>query len=247
MRRFFLPDHLPTDERIVLTGPEARHIALVLRLQPGQSVELFNGRGTVSTAILDTVARDRVTAAITATREETAVTGSPLTLVQCLLKGKKMDLLVQKATELGVQALVTVVSRRCENRGDRDRQQERWQRIMLEACKQSHRATPMAILPVLPLDRFDFAPYAHRLVAWEEERRASLPTDLAHRPGPICLFLGPEGGLDNDDLQVLHRWHCTTFSLGPLILRGDTAALAATAIGQYLTGSLCPPPAETLP
>ncbi|MCL1979707.1 MAG: 16S rRNA (uracil(1498)-N(3))-methyltransferase [Proteobacteria bacterium] len=247
MRRFFLPPHGLTDNHPILTGPEAFHLAVVLRLKPGQSVELFDGQGTVHTAQLMSVDRDRVTAEIIATRHEQPQTASPLTLGQCLLKGKKMDFLVQKATELGVHAFMPLVSRYCENHGDRDHQQERWQRIMLEACKQCGRATPMRILPITPLTQFDTTAFRHRLVAWEEEQSAPLPADLSDRPGSVCLVLGPEGGLHEDDLATLRQRQCTTFSLGPLILRGETAALAATAIIQYLAGSLGPTAKESVP
>ncbi|WP_310599744.1 RsmE family RNA methyltransferase [Desulfobulbus sp.] len=240
MRRFFLPSQALTGNLLVLRGPEAHHLAVVLRLAPGQTVELFDGEGAIHTALLQTVERDRVIAEITATRHERPAAASPLTLAQCLLKGKKMDLLVQKATELGVHAFVPLESRYCENRGDREHQHERWRRIMFEACKQCHRATPMHILPVTPLARFDTAAYVHCLVAWEGERTTPLPVGLGERPGPICLVLGPEGGLHADDLAALRQRRCTTFSLGPRILRGETAALAATAIVQYLVGSLHP-------
>ena len=240
MRRFFLSSHSLTENRLVLAGPEAHHLATVLRLKPGQTVELFDGQGAVHTARLQVVERDRVVAEITATRWEPAVAASPLTLAQCMLKGKKMDFLVQKATELGVQCFAPLESRYCENHGDRDRQRERWQRIMLEACKQCRRTTPMRILPVTPLARFEVAAYVHRLVAWEEERAAALPADIANRPGPICVVLGPEGGLHADDLLALRQGQFTAFSLGPLILRGETAALATAAIVQFLAGSLQP-------
>ncbi|MDR2551237.1 MAG: 16S rRNA (uracil(1498)-N(3))-methyltransferase [Desulfobulbus sp.] len=244
MRRFFLPSQALIGNRLVLAGPEAHHLAVVLRLAPGQTVELFDGTGAIHTALLQAVDRARVIAEITATRHEQQAVASPLTLAQCLLKGKKMDFLVQKATELGVHVFVPLESRYCENRGDREHQHERWQRIMLEACKQCHRATPMHILPVTPLARFDIAAYVHRLVAWEGERTAPVPAALAKRLGPICLVLGPEGGLHADELATLRQQQCATFSLGPQILRGETAALVATAIIQYLVGSLNP---ETVP
>lgn len=240
MRRFFLPAHARTDDRITLTGPEARHIASVLRLRPGQAVEFFDGLGGVYAAVLQTADKNQVTATITGTRQEDMIVRSPLTLAQCLLKGKKMDLLVQKATELGVQAFQPVVSRYCENHGDRDHQEERWRRIMIEACKQSHRTLPMTILPATALAQIDFVPFVHRLAAWEEEQLAPLPTNFADHPGPICLLLGPEGGLHADDLQVLRQAEFTTFSLGPRTLRGETAALAAVSIVQYLAGALQP-------
>ena len=238
MRRFFLPAGSLAGETITLTGAEARHIARVLRLRPGRAVEFFDGRGGIVTAVLTGCDPRLVTAEVTDRRRENAPAGAPLTLVQALLKGGKMDFVVQKATELGVHTLAPVLTRHCENRGDRDHQQERWQRIMIEACKQCHRAEPMRILPVTPLATLDPGAWVHRLAAWEGERQAALPAALA--PAPTGLVLGPEGGLHADDLHTLGALGFTTFSLGPRILRGETATLAAVAIVQHLTGSLRP-------
>jgi 16S rRNA (uracil1498-N3)-methyltransferase len=240
MRRFFLSDTVYAGDRVILTGTEARHIGSVLRLKPGHKVELFDGKGNVHTAVLESMDKSRVTLAIEASRMETSGGRFPLTLAQCLLKGKKMDLLVQKATELGVHAFLPVVSRYCENQGERSQQHERWQRIMIEACKQCHRATPMAILPVTLLTQVDFTSFRHRLMAWEEERATALPNQFAEQPGAICLLLGPEGGFNADDLRIARQSDFTAFSLGPLILRGETAALAATSIIRYLSGGLQP-------
>jgi 16S rRNA (uracil1498-N3)-methyltransferase len=98
----------------------------------------------------------------------------------------------------------------------------------------------MTIEPVQSLDLIDFSGFSHRLAAWEQEKETALPTSFLEQPGSICLFLGPEGGLHSDDLQLLRQWAFITFSLGSKILRGETAALAAMAIVQYLTGSLQP-------
>lgn len=215
----------------------------VLRLKPGQTVEIFDGQGTVHLVRLLAVSRQQVQAEVLETRRESAATASriwPLTLAQCLLKGKKMDLLVQKATELGVQTFIPVLSRYCENHGDRDHQLERWQRIMLEACKQCHRVLPMTITPCTPIGELPTQAYVHRWAAWEEEALVGLPRDFAES-GPICLLFGPEGGLHREDLASLRCAGFTTFSLGPQILRGETAALAATAIVQFATGALRPP------
>jgi 16S rRNA (uracil1498-N3)-methyltransferase len=240
MRRFFLQQAAISAELIVVTGTEARHITSVLRLKSGQAVEFFDGKGSIFSAVLEKTEKNMVTAVITAVRQDGGVAASPLTVAQCLLKGKKMDLLIQKATELGVHSFMPVVSRYCENHGDRRHQEERWQRIMIEACKQCHRAAPMRIEPVEFLENTDFSACSHRLAAWEQEQSAALPTPFIEHPGAICLFLGPEGGLHSEDLQILQQQQFATFSLGPRILRGETAALAAMAIIQYLTGTLQP-------
>jgi 16S rRNA (uracil1498-N3)-methyltransferase len=242
MRRFFLPPAALCDEHIQVTGAEARHIAVVLRLQPGQLVEFFDGGGAVYTTTLHSVDKKLVTATIVKVHHDHGVSAAPLTLGQCLLKGKKMDFLVQKATELGVHAFLPLVSRHCENFGDRARQEERWQRIMIEACKQCHRTVPMHIQPVVSLETAEFSSYRHRLAAWEGDRHNALPSFFSDQPGAVCLLFGPEGGFHGDDLRVLHQHQFTTFSLGSRILRGETAALAAVAITQYFTGVLQPDP-----
>lgn len=246
MRRFFHPARDQNSDRIEIDGAEARHMTTVLRLTAGERVELFDGRGRVYTAVLESLDPRRVIARVIDFREETGAVASPLTVAQCLLKGKKMELVIQKATELGAAALMPLVCRYCENRGDRRHQEERWQRIMLESLKQCHRSLPMTISPATPLAGADFSPFVHRLFAWEGERHAPLPTAFVHAPGPVCVLLGPEGGLSADDLAVLKEWQFVPFSLGPRILRGETAALAAITIIQYLSGELGPiaePPA----
>lgn len=215
-------------------------MATVLRLQAGQSVEFFDGLGRVHLAVLRIVGKQQVIADIIESYQEQRLVKTPLTLAQCLLKGKKMDLLIQKATELGVQTFLPLVSCHCENRGERN-PEGRWQRIMIEACKQCHRAMPMEIAPVTLIGEANFAAHAHRLVAWEMERTAPLPTTFVDQPGSVCLLLGPEGGLQEAEVFALQQHGFLPFSLGPHILRGETAALAAVSIVQYLSGGLQPP------
>ncbi len=239
MRRFYLQHGAISADLVEITGAEARHITSVLRLKPGQSVEFFDGKGGIFSAVLKTTEKCRVTATITSVRLDSSPPPFPLTIAQSLLKGKKMDFLIQKATELGVHTFLPLVSKYCENHGDRQRQDERWQRIMIEACKQCQRPSPMNLQPVTPLEGADFSSFSHRLAAWEEEKYAALPISF-DIPGPVCLVLGPEGGLHAEDMRVLHQWQFTTFSLGSRILRGETAALAAMSIIQYHTGTLQP-------
>ncbi len=248
MRRFYLQHGAISADHIEITGAEARHITAVLRLKPGQIVEFFDGTGAIYSAVLKTTEKTLVTATVTSVHHDSCAGTFPLTLAQSLLKGKKMDFLIQKATELGVHTFLPLISKHCENHGDRQRQDERWQRIMIEACKQCRRSSPMHINPVTALYQADFSCYSHRLAAWEQETNTALPITLADTPGPVCLILGPEGGLHSEDLQILHQWRFTTFSLGSAILRGETAALAAMSIIQYLTGTLQPSsPARTNP
>ncbi len=237
MRRFFIANNAVNNDVISITGTEARHITQVLRLQPGQQIECFTKDGTVYTATLSQTSRSAVTADINHTKASSPETEIPypLTLVQGLLKGKKMDLIVQKATELGVNRLMTITTRYCENRGPNNRQQERWQRIMIEACKQSHRTNPMAITEPLTLNTVDFSYFTHRLLAWENEQQNTLAQRLQQKTGPICLCIGPEGGWHSEEVEFLYSKHFTSFSLGENILRSETASIASISIIKYLT------------
>lgn len=256
MRRFYLPPECAaalTGEELTVEGPQARHMALVVRLGTGERVEFFDGRGLVLQARLQQVGHNRIRALVTARHQEIRPSLPRLVLAQALLQGKKMDLLVQKANELGVHAMQPLVSRFCDRHGTSDAVLARWQRIVVESCKQCRRAVPMALGPVLPpppLIEADFSWAALRLVAHaadtknaekEGERPSGLCAEMLQGGAePICLVIGPEGGLHRDELALLQAQGFRSFSLGPRILRAETAALAAMAIIQHLSGALRP-------
>jgi len=239
VRRFFVDPRAIDGQIARLDGDEARHLVSVLRLRAGAGVELFDATGTVY--------RGRVLRATPATveveiteRHHAASSASPITLAMALIKGRKMDTLVRRATELGVARFIPLRSRYCENRGRRDRQRERWHRIMLQACKQCRRVTPMEIDPVQALSELDPAGYRHRIMAWEGEKLAGFPSELATDPGPVCLLVGPEGGFHADEVALARSHGFTPVCLGPLVLPAETAALTAIAITGHLCGWLGP-------
>lgn len=235
MRRFFIETDSITGDLVVLTGTEAHHMATVLRLSAGVEVEFIDGSGRIYDATLTAITRKQVTAQIKRTSRVETGSSMPVTLVQGLLKGKRMEVVIQKATELGVAQLLPLCSRFCEQRDTTLQRRQRWQRIMIEACKQSKRVSPMQIQPISFLSEIDFTPYAYKFVAYEQEDSATLPLDLAtRRPGPICLCIGPEGGWHHEEISMLVAAGFQPFSLGKNILRGETAAIAAVAIVQHL-------------
>ncbi len=242
MRRFYLSSldiQAASARFLTLSGQEARHLAQVLRLQSGEVVEFFDGTGCIVQAQLAELAPDRVTAQVLAARREEPEAFPRLVLVQALLKGKKMDLVVQKANELGASALVPLVTRFCEKREGSEAALARWQRILIESCKQCRRAVPMRIEAVQALAEADFSWAATRLVAWEGEKKQGLPlVRLGADSGPICLIVGPEGGLHADEVAHLVAQDFTAFSLGAQVLRAETAALAAVSLIRYLSGAL---------
>lgn len=241
MRRFLVDPRTIAGSLATLSAEEAHHIVAVLRLQPGTAVELIDGQGVVYAGRLETVGKARVTVRILAREEVQENAGPRLHLLQALLKGKKMDVVVQKATELGVHTLYPLVTRYSEGRGNPERQAERWQRIMVEACKQCRRAQPMRIAPLIDLAGIALPESGPRILFWEGEATEALRPEFLSRPGPVCLFLGPEGGLHQEEADEARAKGFQAVSLGRRILRAETATLAAVAIVQYLTGALQPP------
>ncbi|WP_457572751.1 16S rRNA (uracil(1498)-N(3))-methyltransferase [Desulfolithobacter sp.] len=240
MRRFFIDPDLAGDDQVELSGPEARHLRTVLRMQPGDRVELFDGARGIMTAEISGFGPRTVVLRILERHRAAPPDRASLTVAQALLKGKKMDLLVQKCTELGVHTLQPLQTRFCENRTRLDRQHQRWQRIMLEACKQCGRTWPMRICEARTLEQFDTDNFCEKLLLWEQEHRNPLPATNWPASASICLLLGPEGGFHQAEVALARERGFDTVSLGPLVLRAETATLAAVSIIQFHTGALLP-------
>lgn len=240
MRRFFIAPQSISAKQIILSPEESHHVTSVLRLEKGNAIELFDGTGTVYRGVILTVSPDRTTVEIVSRSTETQEEFTQLFLFQSMLKGKKMDFLVQKATELGVHAFCPVITRYSENRSNISRQADRWQRIMLEACKQSKRAHPMVVEPALPLDKIDLSRFAKPLLLFEGEKSTRLQADMIDPYSPTAVLIGPEGGFSAEEVELLERKGSIPVSLGHRILRAETAALSAVVIIQFLGGALTP-------
>ncbi|MDW7771436.1 MAG: 16S rRNA (uracil(1498)-N(3))-methyltransferase [Desulfobulbaceae bacterium] len=237
MRRFFVDPQAIIDGIAHLSPAESLHIAAVLRLQPGDEIELFDGTGTVYQGTLLKLSREQVSVRLVAAHREEEKAPS-LFLLQSLMKGKKMDFLVQKATELGVHTFQPVETRYSENRGNPERQQERWQRIMLESCKQCKRPMPMVISPLTDLKHIELPSGAAKIILWENEQQQPLAPILFAEKESVCLYIGPEGGFHRDEIKIALEYGFQTITLGSRTLRAETAALATVAIIQYLLGML---------
>jgi len=248
LRRFFINPTDITGETAQLTGPEAHHLRSVLRLAPGDPVTFFDGTGARYQARIEQILKNRVIATIIEHTQDLPPKVH-LHLGQALLKGQKMDLILQKATELGVDAIWPFYSEHGIHKTLRDTQMERWQRIILDACKQCDRAKPLEIHD--PREITDLMtqppPCDARLIFWEHETRQTLTdvlTDQATNCRSVLFLLGPEGGFSETEVARAHQEGFAPVSLGPRILRAETATLTATAILQYTMGNLNPIPPE---
>ncbi|MEJ2033134.1 MAG: 16S rRNA (uracil(1498)-N(3))-methyltransferase [Deltaproteobacteria bacterium] len=242
MHQFFIDPQTIRGETAMITGPEAHHLQAVLRLAAGDRIRLFDGTGRVHEAVIIRMNRDGVKIRIVAS--ETAATAAmvPVHIGQGLLKGKKMDLLIQKANELGIEVLAPFLSAHCEVRNRNPERAERWQRIALESCKQCGRPVPVACRPETDFaevlaagDDFDL-----KLIFWEHERQRSLGS-FFERPAPVRsvkALIGPEGGFSKGEVEQATAAGFIPVSLGQRILRAETASLAAMAILQHRLGNL---------
>ncbi len=243
MRRFFLDQIPPAGDLLTITGAEAHHLKNVLRLKAGTRVIFFDGGGGEYEAELLSLKNAEVQARILARREEPR-DRCRVVMGQGLLTGQKMDLVVQKATELGLAAVIPFTSQYCTVKNPAAARGERWQRIAREACKQCGRAREPEIRPVASWSECLAAgrEFALSVVFWEKEkenRLEDLRLLIGRSDPPSLLFLiGPEGGLTETEIGQAREQGFASIGLGRRILRAETASLAAAALVQYLAGNL---------
>ncbi len=217
----------------------------VLRLKAGDSIELLDGSGGVYTGKVVTMDK-RVIAEITLVVSVDSNEKSALWVGQGMLKAKKMDSVVQKCTELGVERFTPFISSRCQGRPDARQMQkkhERWSRIIEESCKQCFRPRPMELVEPIPFHEplllNSEGSNELKLVFWEEEhttRIEDLPPLIEH--DRIRILLGPEGGITHDEIELARSSGWQTVSLGSRILRAETATFASVSIIQHLLGNM---------
>lgn len=243
MRRFFLTNPLPVEGLLTITGPEVHHLKNVLRLKTGARVIFFDGQGCEYEAELAQLGSHEITARIISQHQE-AAERCRVTLAQGLLTGQKMDLVVQKATELGLAAIIPFTSRYSAVREASANKVQRWQRIAREACKQCHRPREPEILPVITWAECLSQATEHDLtvVFWEKETAHNL-SDLRELiatspPASLLFLIGPEGGLSSEEIAQAQAKNAQIIGLGRRILRAETASLAAATLVQYLVGNL---------
>ncbi|MDD2318560.1 MAG: 16S rRNA (uracil(1498)-N(3))-methyltransferase [Geobacteraceae bacterium] len=245
MRRFFIDENAITEDQAVITGNLFCHMTRVLRLKIGTRVILSDGIGRRHVGVIDTVGRENLVVRLEeSSLEPTRPTGPLITLYQGLPKGSKMEFILQKCTELGVDSLVPFVAGRSVARLPANREGERlerWQRIVREAARQSNRATVPDLKPVMELpELLDAADQTVKLLLWEEEKSNRLKSVLGSVPLPetVAVMVGPEGGLSKNEVAAATRAGFIPVTLGSRILRTETAGIALLAILQYCWGDM---------
>ncbi len=229
---------------VVVSDEDYRYLVRVLRLAMGDRVTLFDGRGEEAEAEITRVGPRAVELAVRERRRVEGPTGPVVTLIQALARGEKLDLVVQKATELGVGRIIPVTTERAVPRLETVRaasRRTRWQKIAREAARQSGRADVPEVEPVTPFTvAVAAAPReALKLLLWEGARAHRLREALPEQPPPgIVVAIGPEGGFSDGEVEAAREAGFAPVGLGPRILRTETASLAALAVIGYALGDL---------
>jgi len=238
MATFFVyPEDVRTGEALI-RGSEARHLRKVLRLTAGEEVELLDGGGNIYQGTISEVGREQSRVSITRVTRDRPEPPF-LHLTQALVKKRKMEFIIQKATELGVSSITPLISEYTSLNYKPASQLSRWQKIVQDACKQGRRPTPPKIHPITTLETIIGEQKFHdaKLILWEKEsvrRFPNFPADSL--PRNISLIVGPEGGFAAKEVQCCQEAGWQSVTLGPSILRAETAAIAALAVCQYLLG-----------
>ena len=245
MRRFYIDPPAGGQRTVSLSAEDGRHLVQVLRLGVGAPVRLYDGRGMEYEGRVVAVDRGVVRVLIEATLASCSESPLTLILLQGFLKEKKMDQLVRQTTELGVTRFVPVFTRRSVPRpeGRRiDARIQRWEKIAAEALKQCRRGRiPSIERPCTVAEAFQLASQcALKIVFWEEGGR-NLSEILAGAAPPVvsaAILMGPEGGFEAGEIATAREAGFQVASLGPRILRAETATVAACALVQHRLGDL---------
>ncbi len=251
MPHFFLAPGAIHGDAVTITGSLAGHVGGALRHRAGDRITVVDEHRHRYRILVTEADSHRVLGHIVERLPDERLHGLRVTLAQSLLKGAHMDLVLQKATELGARRLAPLVTRRTvvrprEHRASR--QAERWRTIVLEAAQQAEQPEIPTVDDPRPFAewlRSDPALHGTRLVLWERERSRTLREQLARSEpdAPATLLVGPEGGFDPEEIEAAGAAGFVPVSLGRAILRAETAGVAALTILQYVWGSLGGPQA----
>lgn len=227
-------------ETLALSESASHHLSRVLRHSVGDVLRVFNGAGAEFEASITELSKRVVT--VTLSSKVDAILESPLNihLFQGISRREKMDFTLQKAVELGVQAITPIHTERTQLKFIREKFEKRgahWEGIMISSCEQSGRAHLPTLHDAVPFDQLDFANVSETILTLDPLSQETF-SDLVESPRSIALFVGPEGGLSPSEIAVLASQGAKGARLGPRILRTETAGMAAIAILQNQFGDL---------
>lgn len=237
--RIHTPQPLASGATLALDEQASHHLARVLRFQVGNAITLFNGDGSEYPATIAAIDKRSVSVtigdAVSADRESPL----PIHLGIAISKGDRMDMVVQKAVELGVAQITPLISERVEVRlqGERaEKKLQHWQGIVIAACEQCARNRLPVLNPITSLHDWIGSIEADKKFVLHHRSEANLGEIT--RPRSVALLIGPEGGLSETEIAAAERKQFASLRLGPRVLRTETAPLAALTVMQFAWGDL---------
>ncbi|WP_370980387.1 16S rRNA (uracil(1498)-N(3))-methyltransferase [Agaribacterium sp. ZY112] len=237
--RIYTEQALASNTELELEEAPSHHLIKVLRMAVGRSLILFNGQGGHYDAEIIASTKKYATVKITQWHQQDNESPLNTTLAIGLSRGERFDLVLQKATELGVTSIQPMFTERTEVKLSGDRLNKKflsWQKIIIAACEQSGRnILPTLKSPIHIQDYFTQERDQQQLKLVLHHRNSSRFSEL-EKTDDICLLIGPEGGLSQDEIDLAHKHDFKNLSLGPRVLRTETAPLAALAIMQQCWG-----------
>jgi 16S rRNA (uracil1498-N3)-methyltransferase len=244
LRRFFVPKGSVRARNVTL-GPELAHrLGRVLRLRRGDHVILSEGGPREYEVQLATISPFAATGVVIREREAPPEPEVALVLYQSLIRANRFDLVLEKGTEIGVSRFVPVIAARSQVQGNGEpsgARSERWSRIVVEAAEQCGRGRAPKIDQPLEFQDGVRGARGVKLLPYEGERRQALGRylrGLSRRPDTLSLFIGPEGGFEDFEVEVARQAGVEVVSLGRRILRSETAAIVASALALEALGEM---------
>ena len=232
MLRLYVPGLRHGDQAVRIAGAELRHLR-TLRLAPGSRLRVLDDTGAEHDVVLERLTGREAIGRVVASTRPLRESPLALTLAPALLRGSKMDLVIEKATELGVQRIAPVATAHVVGLGAH---LERWRRIAVAAAKQSGRTRVPVIDAPLALDALLALPLPElRVVPWEGEHARRLG-ELPAQAEAVVALVGPEGGLAPDEIALARAHGFVPITLGPRVLRAETAAITIAAHCQHRWG-----------
>jgi 16S rRNA (uracil1498-N3)-methyltransferase len=241
MHRFYIPPETWNPDALALDESEAHHAVDVLRMNPGDKAVVFNGRGAEATVEIADIAKKAVTLKKLHQGKSAAI-GCQITLAQAVPKGKNMDLIVQKAVELGAAAICPLLSERTViqvEEEDATRKQQKWQAVAIEAAKQCGQNWLPKVEPPRSLKEFfsQAGKYDLMLVCSLQPDAMHLKKLLAEYggklPKTVLVLVGPEGDFTPAEISLAKSHGCRPVTLGPIVLRTETAAIYCLSVLSY--------------
>lgn len=241
LARFFVDPEQISEKTISVYGEDVKHISKVLRLRVGEEITVCDKCGNDYNCEIEEISSDKVIANILEKKKNNAESDIEITLFQGMPKSDKMDLIIQKCVELGVSRVIPVITKRAVSRpSDGDKKIIRWQKIAAEAAKQCGRGIIPEIGKMISFAdamKIGASEDALAIMPYECESEGKLKDVLkACNKKKIYVFIGPEGGFDESEVLLARKNELKTVTLGPRIMRTETAPLAVCSVIMYEIG-----------